>query len=119
MTNPQNLTPFKKGHTMSKGHGRPKGSKSLTTILKHALEMPLTLKNNQSGKHEKKPTSEWLVAVMVREALKGDKTHMREIWDRVEGKPLQTVSSQETIELDLSTLTDEQLDRLIERGNLE
>lgn len=119
MPNLQNLKPFQKGNQASKGHGRPKGSKSLTSILKNALEKPITLKNKQTGKVEKKATTEWIVAVMIREALKGDHKHIREIWDRVEGKPLQMISSSETIEIDLSTLTDEQLYKIIEKGTID
>lgn len=65
------------------GNGRANGAKSLITILRKALDEPLTLNNSQTGKPENKLTSEWLIAVTVREALRGDKTHMREIWERI------------------------------------
>lgn len=119
MANPQNLRPFQKGNQAGVGHGRPKGSKSLTQLLQKALDIPLTLKNSQTGQHEEKLTSEWLIAVMVREALKGNKYHIQEIWDRTEGKPLQTVESQQTIDLDMSALTDAQLAMIIERGKID
>lgn len=118
MANLDNLKHFKKGNQASKGYGRPKGSKSLTTVLNIAIQQPLTLKNN-TGKLEKKITTEWLVSVMIREALKGSHKHLKEIWDRTEGKPLQTIATHESKEIDASTLTDEQLNRIIEKGNLE
>lgn len=117
MPNPENLKPFKKGNQAGKGHGRPKGSKSLTTVLKIAIQQPLTLKNN-AGKPEKKIITEWLAAVMIREALKGSHKHIKEIWDRTEGKPLQTIATHESKEIDASTLTDEQLNRIIEKVGL-
>jgi hypothetical protein len=38
--------PFEKGHTLSKGKGRPKGSKNLVTILREGL---LEAVNRQGG----------------------------------------------------------------------
>jgi hypothetical protein len=110
-----NLTPFKKGHKLSQGIGRPKGSKSLSTLLQKALTEEVTYKN-KDGKTEKKQVSEWLIAAMIRDALKGNINHIREVFDRIEGKPLQTIDSKETIGIDLSTMTDEQLERLIAKG---
>ena len=43
------------------------------------------------------------------------KIYYKEICDRVEGKPMQTIQTESKVELDLSTLTDEQLERQFER----
>lgn len=109
----ENLTPFQKGNEIGKLGGRPKGV-SLTTLLQRAIDAPLEMKNKQTGEVEKKPTSEWLMAVMVREALKGDRSLIKEVWDRLEGKPLQKIETESKVAMDFSTMTDEQLKTAIE-----
>jgi hypothetical protein len=116
MANEQNLTPFKKGHKTSVGHGRPKGSRSLVTILKEALAQEIPIKNKETGKTEKKLVAELVIAGLVRNAVKGDIRHAREILDRLEGKPMQSIESHTRLDLgnmNLSSLSNEQLEKLI------
>lgn len=116
MANPQNLKPFKKGNQASKGHGRPP---SLKSLFRKKLDEFREVKNKKTGKIEKRLTDDLFAEVGVSKALSGDFRFWKEIKDTVDGKPLQTIESQERIEVDFSTLTDEQLDRIIEKGNLE
>jgi len=88
MAKEENLKPFKKGNQAAKGHGRPRG-KSLTKILEEAIEKELTFKNRENGQSETKTTAEWLVASLIRDALKGDNIARNQILDRLEGKPIQ------------------------------
>jgi hypothetical protein len=108
-----NLKPFEKGNKAAIGHGRPKG-KSLSSVLAEAMQKDITL-SNKNGVKETKSTVEWIVSMMIKNALKGDFRYFKEIYDRLEGKPIQSIVSEERIELDLSTLSDEQLDRQIDR----
>lgn len=110
MPNPENIVAhrFKKGNKAAEGYGRPKG-KSLTTILQEAMDKEVTVKG------ETKLTSEWLVAIGIKNALQGDFRYFKEIYDRLEGRPLQSIETQSKMEVDLSTLSDEQLDRQIDR----
>ena len=114
----KNLKHFQPGNP---GGGRPKGSKSLTKILKEALEKDLALKDSKTGIVETKQISEWLVAAMVRDGIKGDLKAIREIYDRIEGKPLQKVNNVTSLDLsniDLSSLTDEQIQKLIDDNTI-
>lgn len=120
MANLQNLKPFKKGNQASKGHGRPKGSISIPSFLRKVVEnQELSMKNFMNGKNEKKTIGQWIALRMVHQALQGDKAQIKEILDRLYGKPLQTTESQERIEIDWSKSPDELLDMIIEKGNLE
>lgn len=111
----KNLILYKKGHN-TPGTGRPKGSKSLTTILKDMIEKDLTLTNKETGVKETKSTQEWIIASMVRDSVKGNFKATREIFDRIEGKAVQKVNTVTTLDLtnmNLSSLTTEQIERLI------
>lgn len=88
MANEQNLTPFKPGNKAGVGHGRPKG-KSLTTLLRKAIEAKLTLKNSQTGFLEAKKTKEWLIMSLVRDGVKGDLSTIKFIFETLEGKAIQ------------------------------
>lgn len=107
----ENLILFQEGNQFAKGHGRPKG-KSLTTILKEALEMQVT-------KDETKKASEWIVAALIKSSMDGDIRAIKEIFDRIEGKPLQTINQTNHFDpakngIDYSSLTKEQLEKFIE-----
>ena len=110
----KNLKHFQPGNP---GGGRPKGSKSLTRILKEALEKELTLSDKKTGTKETKQVSEWLVAAMVRDAVKGDLKAIREVYDRIEGRPVQKIDQKTSLDfksIDLSSLSIEQIEKLIE-----
>lgn len=118
----KNLTPFEKGHKRTPNAGRPKGSKTLTTILKSIMDEPLERIDKKTGLKDVKPTSEWLMGVMVRDALKGDLRAIREILDRLEGRPLQKINQVTTLDfksMDLSSLSNEQIEKLLEDNTID
>jgi hypothetical protein len=118
----KNLRPFEKGHKRTPNAGRPKGSKSLTTILREIINEPIERIDKKTGLKDVKPTSEWLMSVMVRDALKGDLRAIREILDRLEGRPTQKINQITTIDfksMDLSSLSDEQLQKLLEDNTID
>lgn len=89
----KNLKPFTKGHSNKNG-GRPKGRKSLTTILQNLLDKKFIHKNPfNDNKEESKELGEWLNIMLVAKALSkdGDLRAIQEIWDRIEGKAKQSI----------------------------
>jgi hypothetical protein len=65
---------WKKGQSGNPG-GRPKGE-SLQAILRRRL----------AEEHNGKPIGEIVVDAMIKAAAQGNAAHMKEIWDRVEGR---------------------------------
>lgn len=104
MNNPkaaENLTPFKKG-IVTNPKGRPKGSKSMSTILKTLMDVmiknpklldqyetlfPEYFKNKKKGK---KPRELIMLRLMTK-ALEGDLKAIDMIMDRTEGKVTQPI----------------------------
>ena len=89
MNNPNatdNLKPFKKGNDPRRNlEGRPKGSRSLTVVLREIIEAD---KGQLNGKEV--DGAVLLMATLYKKAIKdGDLASIREILDRLEGKPLQ------------------------------
>jgi Family of unknown function (DUF5681) len=63
--------------------GRPKGSVSLTTLIRRALDgSKLGVESTPDGR----TVAEWLVDNMISQAMKGNAACMKEIMDRIEGK---------------------------------
>lgn len=60
-------------------HGRPKGSLSVTALIKEKLQ--------EVAKGHKKTYAELLVDEVVKRALKGDNQMVRQIWSYVDGMP--------------------------------
>lgn len=110
----ENLKPAEPGNKRAVGHGRPRG-KSLSTLLKEAMEAPLTLLDKETKKQETKTTAEWIAKRAVLRALQGDFKYFKEIKDSIDGRPIQKIVSDTKVDLDLSTLTDDQLNKQIER----
>lgn len=85
-----NLKPFKPGET-GNPNGRPKGARSMKTILREALELLVEVPNNemikQWSKENKLPIKEVLVLKELSEALKGNDKAKQRVWEYVEGKP--------------------------------
>jgi len=86
-----NLIPFKEGESGNPS-GRPKGSKNLSTILKEMLEAEIDVVVD--GKKEKKAFKDVIIRKLIQKANNGDLRAIREIFDRVEGKPKETVNLQ-------------------------
>ena len=82
-------------------NGRPKKEHCLTDLLKEALDQPHT----KTGKTNK----QMIIDKMFELAEKGDANILKYLFDRVDGKPLQTIEANvKRDEIDLSKLTKEQ-----------
>ena len=67
--------------------GRPKGSRTLSSILKEMLEEKVEI-TNEDGTKEKKKLSDVIVRKLITKAVKKeDIKAIQEIFDRTEGKP--------------------------------
>ena len=80
MANEQNLRPPVKPGEILNPHGRPKGSRNLSTLLKEIIEL-----KNTDGK----TYGEILMAKLYEKGFKGSERAIEIIMDRLEGKPLQ------------------------------
>jgi len=80
------LTQFKPG--WAGGPGRPKGSVSLKTLLKQALEK--TSLGDQPCPNGRNVAETFVEAVLIH-AVAGNPSYMKEVWERVEGKVKETV----------------------------
>ena len=85
MPNPQNLKPFGKNNPPP-GYGRPKGSRNRSTILREILNLEHNFKNPITHKEEKMEVEKAVDLALVKEALDGDITAIKEIKDSVYGK---------------------------------
>lgn len=82
--------PFKKGHAPPPGAGRPKGTPSLTRVLKEILA-------EGDGEREKE-----LIMLALRRARKNDRT-LDLLWERIDGKVTQKIEA----EVKINPLVDE------------
>lgn len=90
---------FKKGHPG--GPGRPPKEHCLTDLLKEALDQP----HNQTGTTKK----QMLIDKMYELAEQGDVNILKYLFDRIDGKPLQTIEANVTRpEVDMSNLTEKE-----------
>lgn len=71
--------PFTSEHQPKKNIGRPKGSLSLTTILRQSL---------RAGNKER---AKELVEATIKNAMKGHPFAMKTVWDRIDGVIDQTI----------------------------
>lgn len=108
MPNPENIIPhqMKPGETLNP-HGRPKGSRNLSTILRELLDEEIELSDG-----EKKKYKEVIVRKLIKKANDGDLKAITEIFDRVDGKPTQEIHHEvtETGFLNFDPLSDDQGD---------
>ena len=88
----KNLKPMKPGETRNP-NGRPVGSLSMTTILKNLMNKKMDLVND-------KPVN-LINLKLIQKAMKGDVKAIEMIWDRLEGKPQQSVKMEGYIKMDL------------------
>ena len=80
---PGNLLPAWSAGTSGNPNGRPKGSVSLTTLIRRALDgSKLGAESTPDGR----TVAEWLVDNMISHAMKGNAACLKEIMDRIEGK---------------------------------
>lgn len=114
----ENLKHFKKGHPG--GPGRPKGSPNITSMIRSIVfeEIPVY---SPEGKKEMRPVMDQLIRAVLKPIInEGKIEHFREIMNRLEGLPKQTIDQNTSIDWkpDLSILSDEQLDELYKRNQL-
>ena len=69
--------------------GRPPGSRNITTNLKELLEIEIETKDPITGEENTMPVAAILNARLVRSAMDGSEKAIREIYDRIEGRPKQ------------------------------
>jgi hypothetical protein len=113
----ENLRPWAKGVSGNPG-GRPK-STPISDLLRELLEQP------RPNDPDKRPYAKVIAESLLERASKGDLQAVREIADRVEGKPAQSVSvvteecaacreAADEWRRQLASMTDEQLKILSE-----
>lgn len=85
---------FKKGHP---GGRRPKGARSLTTVLRELLDTKVTRKN-LDGEDQKDTVRQHLNLALLAKALKGDTRAIEQVYERMDGK----VAEKQEITHDLS-----------------
>lgn len=95
--NIENLKHFEPGQSGNPA-GRPKGARSLSTILKEMLEQDIVTEN-ENGNKIKKQCQDVIIQKLLQKGAKGDLRAITEILDRVEGKPIQAVKSEGTSEV--------------------
>lgn len=89
MANEGNLKPFVPGIDERRNlNGRPKGVRSAKTILKDILTAEIRLDNPITGKSKTIIPEEEIWQTAVVQAMSGDKDARRDIYDRLEGKPI-------------------------------
>ena len=102
---PKEDTQFKKGQ-INNPNGRPKKEHSLTDLLKEALEQP----HNDTGKTKKQVVIETLYRIATE---KEDVVMLKYLFDRIDGKPLQTIEANvRRPDVDLTNLTKKELKNL-------
>jgi hypothetical protein len=84
---PENVLPhrIKKGQILNP-YGRPKGSVSLTFLLKKALEKKIEM-TEKNGVKTSKEAREIIMLNLVNQACRGNLCATNMIFDRVEGRP--------------------------------
>lgn len=98
-------TRFKKGNPG--GPGRPKGTFSLVGMIKDKLQ--------EKGKGKDKTYAEYFIDQLIKKAvIDGDVAMMKDIIDRIDGKPKQALDMTTNGE-SLNSITDEQADRILKR----
>jgi hypothetical protein len=96
----KNLRPYKKGKS-GNPNGRPKGSKSVSTVLKKLLKEEIKYTTIHTGGKEVKLTlADALAYNLYKTALHSDREDIKlkasdMIMDRTEGKPLQSIETKE------------------------
>lgn len=75
----------------------------LRASLERVLKMPITFINEHTQLVEEHLITDWISIALTAEAMKGNIQAIREIWDRIEGKPAQRLS----VENQTKALTDE------------
>ena len=70
--------------------GKPEGARHMSTLLRESLKSMVRLKDKEGNVRELS-TEQAIVEVLQKLAVKGDLRAIREVLDRIDGKPMQAV----------------------------
>ena len=84
---PENLKRVPKGGPSPNPAGKPKGTRSLSTILKEMLETEIDV--TVEGVKTKKELRDVMIQSLIKKAAAGDLKAIEQIFDRVEGRAKQ------------------------------
>ena len=106
--------PFVKGQIANPA-GRPKGALSMTTLLKEAI---IKIAKDKDGKDfpNKDSYAHLLVKKVLQKALNGDAKSIDLIWAYIDGRPAQSIHLEGQMDMRVTTLTEEQLKKIIRDG---
>lgn len=103
MANPH-PRPFLKTGADANPNGRPPKEWTWSGLLKEKME--------ELGP-DKRAVKEAVAASLLAKALEGDVVAIKEIGNRIEGLPKQVIEQNGTLDVNLTSLTEEQLDEII------
>lgn len=103
---------MEKGDPAQPGAGRPVGSISAKTRLKKLLASTIKRTNALTGEEGKKTVGDFLDLAIVVKALGGDVAAYREIIDRVDGKVVQKVETEDVSKPKVSQMEEKHLKAL-------
>ena len=106
--------PFVKGQCANPA-GRPKGSLSMTTLLKEAITK---IAKDKDGKEFKNGDTyaHLLVKKVLQKALQGDGKSIELLWAYIDGKPSQAIQIEGQIDTRVQVLSDDQLKKIAKGG---
>jgi hypothetical protein len=111
MANNQNLRPPKFGEVRNP-HGRPKGARNLSTVLREMLDTKIDV-DMPDGTKSKKDFRDIIIQKLIKKASTGDLKAIDMIMDRTDGKPCQAVDvtslGEKITNVPTFTVVDEQL----------
>ena len=90
MANEENLKPFKKGES-GNPNGRPKGTRSRSTIVREWLECSEVMTNPITGEKETLQQSDIITLALIKKARKGDVQAFKELMDSGFGRTVQEI----------------------------
>jgi len=95
MANEDNLKPFPKG-VSGNPKGKKKGTKNTSTIIKDILNTKIDMKDPINGEKTKKEIRYAMIMKQVQRALGGNLNAYKELIDRIDGKPTQSIKQETT-----------------------
>lgn len=95
-----NLKPFKKGQS-GNPNGRPKGSRSRSTIVRDWLESSETVTNPITGEKENLTQADIITLALIKKARKGDARAFKELMDSGFGRTVQEIDFTSTSSINI------------------
>jgi len=110
--NDENIIPykFKKGQS-GNPKGRPKGSKSIRSIIKKYLEKEINHKNPLTGKDENLSVQDHMILTAIAKAISGDDRAREDVLNRLYGKPKEHIN----IKTEKDDMSEEEINEELER----